>query len=378
MKKIIFNTIVMALLIAGFTGCSDKNELNLNVKPVKTLYEPTDNKTLELQPEGSLFFEWEHTKAEDGGMVLYEVAFDKEGGDFSNPVYKIVSDNNGSYNSATITFGKLNKICALAGIEPAASGKVIWTVFASKGINAVKAEAFRTLQLTRLAGIAEIPGTLFVTGEATEGGTDLANAVKMKATESGIFEVYTRLNTGSNYFFTDVNSGTPRQFYVQNNVMIEGESTSTVEKTGVYRIVADLNTGAVNFTEITNIELFFCPDNALLFSHEYQGNGVWKASGQPITFKQESWGRDERYKFKMTTINNAGETVDEWWGTPNIDHRPGADEPESYWYLFPVDDRQWEGKYKFADEMDNALVDISIFFQSDKPYTHQIVKVGDQ
>ena len=126
MKTIFYSLTLFASLLLAFTGCGEDNELkNLKVTPVKTLYEPADNKSVVLQSSASatLYFEWEHAKAEDGGMVLYEVVFDKEGGDFSKPIYRVPSDNNGVYNYANISHKQLNKIAGFAGIEPGKQGK---------------------------------------------------------------------------------------------------------------------------------------------------------------------------------------------------------------------------------------------------------------
>jgi hypothetical protein len=159
----------------------------------------------------------------------------------------------------------------------------------------------------------------------------------------------------------------------------EGTSTSSVDKTAVYRINLDFNVGSAVYTEITDMQLYFSPTDEFLFSGTYQGGGVWKASSQPLTFKQEGWGRDERYKFRMTTINAAGETVYEWWGTANkTDSRPNASSPASYYYMKQVTDDRWEDKWKFAGEMDMALVDLTWYFTAEEPYTHSVVKVGDQ
>jgi hypothetical protein len=379
--KTLFAKITIALsLLLAFTGCQDEELSNTNVTPVKSLYEPTNAKSVVLQSSASatLYFEWEPAKAEDSGMVLYEVAFDKEGGDFSAPIYRMASDNNGGYNHATISHKQLNKIAAMAGIQSAATGKLIWTVFSSKGINDVKAAESRTIELTRLAGFAEVPVDVYVTGDASEGGTDLTKASIMKSTANGEFEVYTKLTTGKTYFFTDAKVGSPRKFYTDKGLVKEGTTGSTVAKTGIYRIKLDFNVGSCIYTEITNMQLFFCPTNTFLFSLDYQAKGAWKASSKPITFKQEGWGRDERYKFKMTTVNSAGETVEEWLGTPNTDSRPTASSPASYYYLYPVDNSQWNGKFKFAGEIDNSLADVSVLLQAESPYTHEIKKVGNQ
>lgn len=381
MKTIFYSLTLFASLLLAFTGCGEDNELkNLKVTPVKTLYEPADNKSVVLQNSASatLYFEWEHAKAEDGGMVLYEVVFDKEGGDFSKPIYRVPSDNNGVYNYANISHKQLNKIAGFAGIEPGETGKIIWTVFSSKGINEVKAEEFRILEITRLMGFSDIPASVYITGEGSEGGSDLSNASIMKSIGNGEFEIYTKLTANKPHYFTDAKVGTPRQFYVENNIIKEGPSTGTVTKTGVYRINLDFNVGSAVYTEIVNIELYFCPTDTRLFSFDYQENGIWKASSKPIVFKQEPWGGDERYKFVMTTVNSAGETVEEWWGTLNpTDSRPTKDTPPSYYYLAPSTSDRWSDKFKFASEMDGSLVDIILYFQAEGPYTHSVVKVGE-
>lgn len=381
MKSYINKIVWSVALLAVLFGCSkDETLRDTKVTAVQTLYEPTDAKSVVLQKSASatLYFEWEPAKAEDSGMILYEVAFDKEGGDFSQPIYKMASDNSGGYNYATITHKQINKIAALAGIPSGETGKFIWTVFSSKGINEMKAASSRTIEVTRLTGFEEIPVDVFVSGEGSEGGNDLASAVPMKSIANGEFEVYTMLTTGKPYFFTDAKTGTPRKFYLEGELLKEGTTTSTISKTGVYRIKLDFNVGSAVFTEITNLQLFFCPTNSFLFSIDYSSKGAFKASGKPVTFKQEGWGKDERYKFKMTTINSEGTTVEEWWGTPNIDSRPNSSSPASYYYIFPASGDQWSDKFKFASEMDGALVDVTVYFQADKPYTHEVVKVGNQ
>jgi hypothetical protein len=65
---------------------------------------PEDGKYIKIPSgaSGSVSFEWEQARAEDNGLVLYEVAFDKEGGDFSKPLYSVPSDGNGLYNKLTL------------------------------------------------------------------------------------------------------------------------------------------------------------------------------------------------------------------------------------------------------------------------------------
>lgn len=254
MKTIGIKLAIIVALVFAFTGCNDDGEIrNTLVTSVKKLYEPNNDKSVVLQSSASatLYFEWEHAKAEDGGMVLYEIVFDREGGNFSEPVYRMASDNNGGYNHVTITHKQLNKIAAMMDIESSATGKFIWTIFSSKGINEVKAEETRTIEITRLAGFADVPIDVYVTGEGSEGGNDLSKAVKMKAIAGGEFEVYTKLTAGQSFYFADAIVGTPRQIYADGELLKEN-GTSTVGKTGIYRIELDFNVGSAVYTEVTH------------------------------------------------------------------------------------------------------------------------------
>src|SRR5688500_17512738 len=97
----------------------DKNDrsINLNLTEVSNFFTPADNKYVLLKPAQNLTetFEWEQAKAEDGGLVLYEIAWDQQNGDFSHPFYTVTSDNKGVLNKLTISHGDLNKIAELGG-----------------------------------------------------------------------------------------------------------------------------------------------------------------------------------------------------------------------------------------------------------------------
>ena len=124
MKKFFYCTTVAVIIATIFAGCKkDKTLQNTNVTEVKNLFLPENNKFVKLDPPaGTIAFEWEQAKSADNGFVLYEVAFDKENGDFSKPIYTIPSDQNGLQNKLTIAYKDLNKIAQLAGIEALATG----------------------------------------------------------------------------------------------------------------------------------------------------------------------------------------------------------------------------------------------------------------
>ena len=378
--KVIFKIAIFTSFLFAFIACSNDGEVRqLNVSAVKALYEPSNGREIVLQASASatLFFSWEPAVAEDGGMVMYEIAFDKTSGDFSTPVFMIASDKNGSVSSATLTHKQLNQIAALSGVESAQKGTLKWTVFSSKGFNPVKAEKEQTITVTRLPGLADIPDKLYVTGEASEGGADLSKAHKMKTVADGEYEVYTKLAGGKQFYFVADTKGTPKRFSTANGKILT-DGTSTVTTEGVYRITMDFTTGACTYTLITRIGFFFCPSNAILFDLPYVGNGVFQAKDKTVTFKQESWGRDERYKFRMFEKGNAGADAErqvEWVTLNQTDSRPTASSPATYYYLRLLSSlSQWDNKWKLMGDFDDVPATYTILLQADLPYTHSINK----
>ena len=384
MKTSYIKIVLFVCAVLSLAGCTKDVTLNnLNVTAVKTLYEPVNNKSIVLQSTtgATLYFEWEPALAQDGSLTLYEVAFDKVGGDFSKPLYIATADGNGVNTHASITHKQINKIAALAGIASSATGKMIWTVIASKGVNPKIGTASNTLEVTRLAGFADVPVSVYITGEGSEGGSDLSKASAMKPIGDGIFEIYTQLTAGKTYNFRDANVGTPRTFYTDSKgTLLEDtlhKANNTITTTGVYRIDLDFSIGSATMTQIVKWEFYFCPLDEFQFALTYVANGVWTAKSQPITFKQENWGRDQRYKFRMTTLDSTGAQAYEWWGAPSdLDSAPtGFDK---YYYLFPADNSQWNDKFKLATIMDLSLVDMSVIMSASGPYTHSVTRVGAQ
>jgi hypothetical protein len=376
MKKLLLQCISLGLLLLAFMGCNkDKNLDHTAVTAVKQIFTPQDNLFVKLQPatSASVVFEWEQAKAEDGGLVLYEIAFDKEGGDFSAPVYKMVTDNGGVFNKATVTHKTLNMVANLAGIPSLGTGKLKWTIFSSKGINEVKAAASRLVEVQRPAGFATVPADVFLTGTATEAGATLASAAQLKQVSNGVFEIYTSLKAGT-YSFVDRKAGTPVTYSISGTDLKEGGTTTVAGATKVFRINLDFNNASVTMTEIKEVGLWFAPNNTIYFNLNYTSGGVWKAENQSIVFKQESWGRDERYKFRFK-INDGTADSFEWMGSSQNDNqRPAAGTPASYWYLLKIaNNDQWNYCYKFQTEADNKNCDILVSFPAGAPYTHQVI-----
>lgn len=369
MKAILNKLIMIATLFSAFTACSSDGEVrHTDVTAVKTLYEPDNEKAIVLQSSASavLAFSWEPARAEDSGAVLYEIAFDKADGDFSNPIYIMAADGNGGENHSTITHKQLNRIAALAGIESAEQGTIKWTVYSSKGINPVKAEEERTLTLTRLGGFADIPTQLYITGEATEAGGDLSSALIMRKVSEGEFEIFTKLIEGKAFKFVSATTGTPIEFSLSGEKISEG-GTSTVSKTGIYKYYVDFNIGSFTMKEVTKVNLFLCASQ-VKFELLYKGLGVWALSDYSITGTADG---DDRYKFRMES--SSGETE---WRAINNDSKPTGN--DAYYYMVEKPDvDQWTNnqiwKSPSTTGWDDKIYDITFSLNAEAPYTHNLV-----
>ena len=149
-----------AVAFLFITSCKkDIKPLDLNITPVSSISAPADNSDIQLQPAtgASIVFKWSPAQTADSGLILYEVAFDKANGDFSNPIYKILADGSGTQTQATVSQKDLNKIAALAGIQASSSGKIKWGVLAAKATNVKISTQTRTVQIERPAGFATVP-----------------------------------------------------------------------------------------------------------------------------------------------------------------------------------------------------------------------------
>ncbi|MFZ4861248.1 SusE domain-containing protein [Sphingobacterium sp. Mn56C] len=367
------------LLTSTVVACKtdNMNYKDVDITAVDNLFEPLDNRSIKLSksPSAALFFEWENALAADAGSVQYEVVFDRKDGDFSKPVYKALSDRNGFSNNAYITHKVLNSMAISAGIKPGETGEFNWSVISTRGTQRLLSPIKRSLTLTSFEGFADIPEELYVTGAATESAENLSQALPFKQVVPGEFELYTKLEAGKAFVFVDRKVAGFKAYYSEDQAKLQDapeNAHNTVAKTAVYRIAIDFNLASIRYTEIQSIGVFFSPDDRIILDLPYQGSGIWKGTGT-INFKQESWGRDERYKFQMVTLDN-GKLVTLQWGAKNsTDSRPNASSPASYYYLKLLNQvTRWDDKWKFADIVDGKLSSVSVILQGNKEYTHSI------
>lgn len=359
------------LLLASLSLVSCKKEtraLNENLSPVASLNLPADQFALALEPASSaaLDFSWAAASAADGDFVLYEVAFDKVDGDFSKPIYKSVSNGGGLQTSLSLSHKDLNKIANLAGIAASSTGEIKWTVLASKGTNILPGSVSRTLKVSRPAGFAELPVEMYLSGSATEAGTDLSKALKLRKIEEGVFEIYTALKTGD-YILTDQPGAEGKKYYVENGLIKEGDTPVSVTGEKIYHLTFDFNVATIKLVEIEAVGLWMSAYNKEIGTLEYAGNSTWVAAEIPVEFFQFDWGKDERYKFVLHTSTGL-----EFMGSSKTDNGSPVGQPASYFFLQAVSNDQWANTYKFDPAVDGKSVRVEVSLKADAPYTHQV------
>jgi hypothetical protein len=375
MKKFSHPLLLLLMLVGLLASCKkDDKALDDTIAPVSNYISPADNSFFRLDPpsNAAVTFEWSQARAADGTLVLYEVLFDKDGGDFSKPVYSTVSGTNGLDTKLVLSHGDLNKIANLAGIASQSQGKLKWMVNASKGLNVVPAATARTMTVERPAGFSVIPGNLYLTGSGTEGGATLSQALPFKRVSAGVFELYTKLSSGE-VKIVDQTTGTPTAYYINGTKLLQGaDATNPTTTAGVYRMTLDFNNGSAVLTEIQSVGLWISAQNKVTATLPYVGKGLWEIDNTPIEFFQFSWGRDERYKFIFTEKNAAGTVAMRQYGSTNTDNVPAtATTAAAYFNLVPVAEDQWNNTYKFMAAADGKNVDILVMMQP-AAYTHQV------
>jgi hypothetical protein len=378
-KKIRLPLALFVLVLTLAAGCKeDESFQDVSVTPVEQFYEPANNRSVVLQSSGSMYFEWEKARAADNSVVYYDVLFDKEGGDFSKPVYVVTSDNKGISNGATITHKTLNKVAQLAGIELGQVGTLTWTVRSSRGLNAALATQARSISLVRINSVDDLEGApLFITGAGSEDGQPV------KFTGSiGEYEIYTRLEGGKPYYFYATAAGGKRTFVINDNGNGFRETSTepqgaTVSETGIYRIHLDFGAAAASVEKIDKLELVVSWTQRRS-ELAYTSKGVWELKDYNVQLASAPWGFDERYKLVFTIDGN-----EEHWGQkgPHFDDRPAINRP-GYRDMAPTDGGQWGGsQFKFpqelcdANDLDKYTTDISVSMTAAKNYTHDFTNI---
>lgn len=258
-------------------GCSETYEFSTEFTTPTALNSPA-SVVIDVASANNVKFTWSGGGAEQG-IVIYEVLFDKVGGDFSNPVFRSFSDL-GVDTTFTITQAQLNSVARKAGIAPESTGSIQWTVAASKGGVVKQSGISKQISVTRPGGIDYTGDTFYLYGTATENSGQGGLAFRKSA--DGVFVIYTQVTTTGNIYFKSTTSEDAFVSYAdETNKIIEGTGTSELAANAageVYRIVVDLNTQKMTVDKIKDVKAIWGATFNVIGNMAYKGDGVFEAT----------------------------------------------------------------------------------------------------
>lgn len=327
MKKFIY--ILFASMLCWFMASCEETETYSDLVPSDELYFPRDRYTVDLSTGKDIILEW---KSSGEGFVVYEVVFDTETGDFSNPLYVILSANNGASPNVTVSSSTLNSIALKAGCLPGSTVTLKWTVRVWKGAESALYDESRNISVTRANTVSPLPIEVSVSGTATENDATIElvaatpvsdtkgnpNYVSQVQREIGGFECFTRLETG-NLTITDDQG----RFFIldESGSILQAEEGSVTEntETGIYYLYLDFNTMRWSKKEIDKVEFERRAGYGAIGVMDYKGNGVW-------TLVDFDWGSESDSRYAFICYYKDG--TSEKWGHFEDDCRQSKD-PDS-------------------------------------------------
>ena len=380
MKK----TFILILSALAFASCNDKGVIDDGglVSP-RCLYMPRDGYTLDIATGQNLILEWERS---NGGNVRYQVVFDKPDGDFSSPLYAVMSNNSGFVPSATLTPTSLTSVARLAGAEPGESASVKWTVRTFLGLDAVTGTlegSPRTLCLLRPIVMEEIPLSVSLSGSAVEGGSrEMEHFLPLTTDENR--PAHTR---SSDSFASYLQMGNGDLLLTDNNdikyILSEGgtikvyngsASTTSLVPAGLTRLTVNFGTLSWEAVKVTNVWFWNYPwfDQCYQTRMDYQGNGVWKASMTFHTSKEGHDGNDSRYHIRMDMADGSCDRL----GYSKKDSSSSADviNAEGYYNVYRYLDSfdQWNWSWKTPGDSGDGKNATATLTMRGETYTHSI------
>lgn len=375
MKKILL--ICSALL--AMMSCQEDYELNTGFTVPSELVSPTSIQ-LDVTSSVPVVLSWNGGGADDGGIVLYEVLFDKADGDFSKPLVKMKSDQ-GAIPSLSVTHAALNTMARNAGIRPDETGEIKWTVSASKGGVMKRADKVASISVVRGEGIDNIPSELYLYGSATENNGQ--GGLPFRQVEEGVFQIYTKLAAGK-IAFRSATTGEAFGYYIDAaSKLKEGDEEMDVTASDeVVRLTVNFNTLAMKTDKIgTSVRCIWGATFGDIVVLDYTSNGKFVGAGNIMFLDPKnpasnppSWlgWVEERYYF-IAKVNGA----DACWGRGDdvSIERPVGGEPASFYSLYEFPWSQWDHLWKMKGSLDMTHATVTIDTNADGLMIHTFTNV---
>lgn len=316
MKKIfgIFSLLLAALFMSACQGEESKEEVVYNLVQAEILPDLLEIEVNldEYSDADPITLEWTDAEWDGYGVVTYDVAFVREGGDFTRPVavFHATSLVDSLRTKRTFTKAELKEVYANASLTTKDSEVTVeWIVRTAGGGKKLQSESVGTLVMTMTPDPDPfvVGSPIFVVGAgAFEAGqkmtympsidfhTDKAIAAHYNDNapycKSFDYEIFTQLTAGQPvYFCTSQTPGDQDWYFTFNTETAETATTfvtsikkdavlsATVTADGVYRIRLNTATKEIYAKRISRVSHRVWANGATL-DHDmtYLGNGVWQ------------------------------------------------------------------------------------------------------
>ncbi|MGX5688459.1 SusE domain-containing protein [Arcticibacter tournemirensis] len=377
MKKLQVSIIMVVLL--AFFGCKDDYQLSTDFTVPSDLSSPK-KVILDVTSSSPIMFSWSGGGAADGSYVLYDIVFDKKGGDFSNPIQKLPGDN-GALTKLTLSHDQLNSIARKAGIKPGETGTLSWTVLTSKGGDVKKAEVSSDIELTRGEGIDNMPDKLYLHGSGNESSG--ASGLPFRKASEGIYVIYSKVSGSGDLELKGTLGQDEFSYYLDGTKLKEGPGViKLAPNANPYRITVNFNTLSVKTEVISGVRCIWGATFGTIGNLAYIGSGKFEARNCAIKFIDPSrpdtnppgwlgW-TEERYYF-IANIDGS----DKCWGRMDgvSAERPSGNEPLSFYQLGEFSWSQWDHLWKMSGDLDLKRATITIDTNKDNLMVHQFSNI---
>ncbi|RNI26757.1 SusE domain-containing protein [Rufibacter latericius] len=287
MKKInVFFQLLALLFVVG--ACEEQD----NIEPVgnwelssPALAGPAENATISLDqsaPNTAIRFDWAPAVSSKNYGVTYKFVLDSAANaDFSTPILSMSTGNGGKNLFIEPTAAQIDQALSMAGYDANTTVPLKWAVVAQS----LSKEIVSTGKLVSVKRFQNETTSLYLSGSATEKGTDVSQAIMMRALKdsdgkpTNVFEAYTRLTAGGTFLFYSQPNANSIVFGAAGNGTLRKKGTPIpAPGSGTYRITADMNNNTYSFVKIDKWSVVggafasgWGGDEPL----DYQGNGVW-------------------------------------------------------------------------------------------------------
>jgi hypothetical protein len=290
MKK--YKLLIITLIsIFAFFSCEEESNLDPVGEwdlsdPQLTL--PTDGQSIVLEKEKAseiIRFEWNEAVSSENYLVTYTLVIDTVGSDsFDSPILQVNSGEGGEESFVEISQEQIDQALSMVGYGAGENVETDVAVVANS-VGKISTDLI-SVSFSRFE-MEAIPTLLYVTGTATESGSDVEEAIAMRSitdadgAPTNIFELYTSLSSNGSFRFVGQPSEGAINYGGSQGELVKNGDDITVDEESVYRITVDFDENTYTILKVDKWSVVgnlipggWDGDEPL----EYQGESVWKAS----------------------------------------------------------------------------------------------------